>query len=170
MEDDDRRDLEAFLDEFRAMIDIAFEQNREWFPEQLIDQLEEAWRDLEPRFKEIKDGIESGEFDEILDAEDLSGPQLRVKRAVWVAVLKELDRERQARPRGGFFPRLLGWGGGVLRLFKTGLGLANDILESIGKAIPPAGAVKEFKGILEGAISLKEHAGGRIGGVLRRLF
>jgi hypothetical protein len=48
------------------------------------------------------------------------------------------------------------------------LKIANAILESIGQAIPAAGAVKEFKDILDGSIDLNEGGGGVLGRIRRR--
>lgn len=42
---------------------------------------------------------------------------------------------------------------------KAALKIANSILGSIGKVIPPAGAVEEFKQILEGSLDLGDGRG-----------
>jgi hypothetical protein len=165
MEVDERRDLTTFLSQFRELVDLAFSDHREWLPEKLVEPLRTAWDDLGPRFDDVETAIESGEYDQALEFEGLSGAQLRAKRTVWRDVITAFHGERRRRTWG----RIFGWSGRVLRLFKISMGVANTILESVGKVIPPAGAIKEFKGIFEGALSLGEETRGPVRRLWRRI-
>lgn len=145
MDEGDRAALKTFLDEFADEIDYALEDaHAHWFPPDVVAQLRRAWVEVRPRLEEIKSAIDDQQNQSHFDREGFTGNQMAAKIAVW-----------RARSRPSWWRSALGW----LRPFQGALKIADAILESIGRVVPAAGAVEEFKKILEGSLDVGEGRG-----------
>jgi hypothetical protein len=164
MEDSDRTELADFLWRLRELLKLALFEHEEWFPADLRRQIDSAWNELQPLFSRATEDIQSGEFDQELEREGLTGSQLRFKLAGFSMASDDFTTEagrawRRRTP--GFLRRVFDARGRLLKLFKVALDWANVILDSIGKVIAPAGAVGEFKKAVESAIHMNEEGRGR---------
>jgi hypothetical protein len=154
MEESERERLQRFLDELRELIDDVL-RHPEWFPPELRAPLDKAWSVVSGRIGEIRSAITESEYQAALDAEGFTGPEFALKMAVWDEALHRARQGPLSTPRPKWWQAVLDW----LRPIQGVLKIANTILGSIGEVIPGAGAVDEFKKMLEGALDLGDGGG-----------
>ena len=169
MEEAEREGLKDFLYGLESLLRYAVYDHPEWFPRDIQQPMESAWREVEPVFAQVARDIESREYDQQLEREGLVGEQLRFKLAGFAAAESEVEIPRRMRAVAGedverpeeeqAGPGKRSWlrrGGQLLGYFRVALDWGNAIVESIGKAIPAAGAIGEFKKGVEAANRLNE--------------
>jgi hypothetical protein len=131
---EEKRILIGILDAIEKQLHvIVFEPTRgvhgvRFFRREFAAMLVEPWQQVQLHFRRSREMIEMDEFDwEYLEGVGMTGSWLRWKKRF----LDETIRQRGRR-----------------RFFKV----ANSILGSLAKAIPPLEAVKEYKEHVEAAI------------------
>ena len=164
MPEEDRKKLIEFVSNIGQDVGFvalhAVEINPEL--EQFLPQINKSWKIVEPRFERINEYLMEKrplpdwapmKMEDELEDRGLVGVQLELKLSVYqllrrkfynaleffigAARAKRKEWEEKRNVLMGFFSRFFGF--------------ANVILESLG-FIPGTHAVKEFKGVLEGAI------------------
>jgi hypothetical protein len=170
VEDSERQGLQNFLDTLQWLLGDAVHSHPEWFPKELREPMAMAWREVEPLFARVAGDLDSRDYDQALEREGLVGNQLRFKLAGFQAAIREVGvpQRMQATPGGGdpgfsdeqtyveeMFRRRPR-GARLLGFFKVALDWANAIVESVGRAIPAAGAIGEFKKVVEAANRLND--------------
>ena len=135
---EDREDLALFLDELRELLKEAVYERR-WLPRDVRAEVEEAFGPVRSRIDDLIDDLrataESPELDSALEAVGLTGTQRKAK----------LSGFRRAVVAFGRFP--------VRSAFLAALKWGNVIVGSLGKVLPQAEVVKEFKEMIEAALS-----------------
>ena len=168
MEDHEREGLKEFLDGLQLLLDEAVNRHPEWFPSELAGPIESAWRDVRPVFERVSIDIDSRDYDRALEDEGLAGSQLRFKLVGFAAAAREVGivPRRTEVLAGGLSDSeeanayevvpTRKRGATLLKYFRVALDWGNAIVDSIGKAIPAAGAIGEFKKGVEAASRLNE--------------
>ena len=159
--------LQKFLDEFKELIEDIL-RHPDWFPPELRTPLADAWQEVSPRIGRLRGKVTESQYQEGLDDEGFTGPEFALKMAVWEEALRRARLGPLGASRHRWWHAFFDW----LRPLQGVLKVANAILESIGKVIPGAGAVDEFKKMLEGALDLGDSGGpiGKIASWVKRPF
>lgn len=173
MEDHEREGLTEFLEGLRLLLRTAVYEHPDRFPDELWGPMEAAWQEVEPLFGRVSDLIESRAYDEALEREGLAGDQLRFKLVGFGMALSELGivvtrrmasaggeaedaAQEEASASETAQPTRPWRGARWLGHFKVGLDWGNLVVDSIGKVIPLAGAIGEFKKGVEAAHRVSE--------------
>src|SRR3954453_14943284 len=100
MNDDERNELADFVLSVRDLLKRAVFEHPEWIAPELRPQMESAWNELQPFFRQAVDDIQSRRFDRELEREGLTGDQLRFKVAGFSMANEDFSKETHRAQRG----------------------------------------------------------------------
>lgn len=168
----DTTKLIIFLDKLEEQIDYFLEKRAKLYFEHaesdskinenanLMHLLVTAWAETKPRFKELRNSIQSKDFNQKLKSVGLTGPELKLKLTVVDESYYDLQMEEE---KFGSYDERIGRGSGLKfwhKLMKLKekwekyLDFADTILGSLSSAgMPGADAISEIKETVEKLLS-----------------
>jgi hypothetical protein len=157
------RDLRGFMIALEELLQYIVDNAERLFSpifrdREFIYQVRRVWdEEVRETLRTVRENTNQWD-QQALDAEGLTGIQLELKMMMFDRLFSAfVEVQREVRP-SFVKPKKKKWWHFPIRWFDKILNLANKILDSVAKAVPGLGAVREFKGILESAIGMEDLA------------
>jgi hypothetical protein len=132
--DRDRDELRAFVYELRDLLNAIVEDGR-YIPKGQAEDVKNAWAQVQARFSTLIQSLDGTNVPWLdLEAHGLTGAELALKRRGWLGSIFAWRRRINRR----WVRSALRWG--------------DTLLGSLAAVFPVAGAIKEFKEVLENLI------------------
>jgi len=152
----DPRERQALIDfvlTVQQVLNFIFRRLIEFPTVHQVPHVQEAWEEVQPKFAQLVDAIQSRDYDRNLMDAGLSGAQLRFKLALFDHAKRAFDQGAQGRWTGmtGRWISVK-----IKKLLAQLLKAINWLLGSIAHAISIAEPIKEAKEGIEQLLDLEE--------------
>ena len=153
MDERDRQSLIEFIQTVQQVLNFIFRRLFEFPTVRQVPHVQEAWEEVQPKFGQLVQAIQSRDYDRNLIDAGLSGAQLRFKLAVFDSAKRAFDEGAQGRWTGtaGRWISVT-----IKKLLAKLLRAINWLLGSMAHAIGVAEPIKEAKEGLEQLLDLEE--------------